>query len=68
MDTLKNFFIGLIIVIVSLIILGLIMLTWPILIGISSILLSILAFVLFLTFIFYIVVLIGHSARNLFQK
>ncbi|MDP8258477.1 MAG: hypothetical protein P9L90_03545 [Candidatus Aadella gelida] len=68
MDTLKNFFIGLIIVIVSLIILGLVMLTWPILIGISSILLSILAFVLFLTFIFYIVVLIGHSARNLFQK
>lgn len=68
MDTLKNFFVGLVIVILSFILLGLTFLTWPILVGISSILLSILAFILFLVLIFYVIVLLGHLARSVFRK
>lgn len=65
METLKNFFIGLLVVIMSLIIIGIVLLTWPILIGISSILLSVIAAGLLLVFIFYIVVLIGYVVRQL---
>ncbi|MFH1837483.1 MAG: hypothetical protein ABH862_05170 [Candidatus Omnitrophota bacterium] len=68
MDTLKNFFIGIVVIILSLIILGFVALTWPILLGISSVILSILAFVLFVTLIFYVIVLVGHVTRKLFQK
>lgn len=68
MDTLKNFFVGVAVIILSLIIFGLVMLTWPLLLGIGSIILSILAFALFLVLIFYVVVLIGHIVRKVFQK
>ena len=67
MNTLKNFFIGLVVIILSLIIFGLVALTWPILIGISSLFLSILAAVLFVLLIFYIIVLIGHITRQLLK-
>ncbi len=68
MDTLKNFFIGLIIVIFSLILMGLVFITWPILIGISSVILTVIAAVLFVILIFYIIVLIGYAARQLMRR
>ncbi|MDP8299134.1 MAG: hypothetical protein P9L88_04450 [Candidatus Tantalella remota] len=68
MDTLKNFFIGLVIVVLSFILLGLVFITWPILIGISSLILTVVAAILFLILIFYIIVLIGYAARQLMRR
>ncbi|MGB2600774.1 MAG: hypothetical protein WBD00_07925 [Candidatus Omnitrophota bacterium] len=68
METLKNFFIGLFVVILSLIIIALVFFAWPILIGISSFLLTILAAVLFVILLFYIVVLVGHLTRQIISK
>ncbi|MFH1878659.1 MAG: hypothetical protein ABH883_07635 [Candidatus Omnitrophota bacterium] len=68
METLKNFLAGVAVTVMSLIIIGVTFLTWPILIGISSILLSIIAFVLFFILVFYIIVLIGHIARKIVSR
>ncbi|MFH1552915.1 MAG: hypothetical protein ABID83_04690 [Candidatus Omnitrophota bacterium] len=68
METLKNFFIGLVVIILSLIIFGLVFATWPLLIGISSVLLSIVAAALFVVLIFYVIVLVGHITRQLIKK
>ena len=68
METLKNFFIGLAVIVLSLIIFGILVMTWPLLVGISSIILSILAAILFLVMIFYVVVLLGHLVRQFMKK
>ncbi len=68
METLKNFFTGIFVIILSLIILGIILVFWPLFIGISSILLSILAGILFIVLIFYIIVLVGYLTRALLKK
>ena len=65
METLKNFVTGIVVVISSILLVGIIFLTWPILLGLSSIFLAIIALVLFIIFIFYIIVLIGYLARIL---
>ena len=68
MDTLKNFFTGLFVVVMSLIILGLVFFTWPILIGFGSVILSVLVGILFVILLFYIIVLIGHLTRQVISK
>jgi len=68
MNTLKNFVIGLVVIILSFIIFGIIALTWPFLLGITSILLALLSVVLFIVLIFYIIVLVGHITRQLIRK
>ncbi|MFC1548493.1 hypothetical protein ACFL5E_00885 [Candidatus Omnitrophota bacterium] len=68
METLKNFFTGLFVVVMSLIILGLVFFTWPILIGFGSVILSVLVGILFVILLFYIIVLIGHLARQVISK
>lgn len=68
MDTFKDFLVGLLVIILSLIILGIVFLTWPLLVGISSILLMILAVILFFVLIFYVIALIGYITRKLFAK
>ena len=65
MDTLKNFLLGLTVIILSMIIFVMVAFTWPFLIGISSIILSIIASILFVVLIFYIIVLIGYLVRQL---
>ncbi|MFH1664962.1 MAG: hypothetical protein ABIA77_02325 [Candidatus Omnitrophota bacterium] len=68
MNTFKDFLVGLLVIILSLIILGIVFLTWPLLVGISSILLMILAVILFFVLIFYVIALIGYITRKLFAK
>ncbi|MCK5451568.1 MAG: hypothetical protein KAI70_07370 [Candidatus Omnitrophica bacterium] len=68
METLKNFFIGVVVIVLSLIIFGIVVLTWPFLVGISSLILSVFAAVLFLVFIFYVIVLVGHLIRQMMKK
>jgi len=68
METLKNFLIGLLVCIVSLILFGLIFITWPILLGLGSLLLSIAAGIVFIILIFYAVVLIGYLVRSILFK
>lgn len=68
METLKNFFIGLFVILLSLIIIALVFLAWPVLIGISSFLLTVLAGILFVVLLFYIVVLVGHLTRQIITK
>ena len=65
METLKNFLVGLTVIILGLIIIAFTLLTWPLIIGISSILLSLLAGVLFILLVFYVIVLVGHIARQM---
>jgi len=68
MDTLKNFLTGLVVIFLSLIIFGIILLTWPVIVGISSIVLSFIVAVLFLLLIFYIIVFVGYIVRELIKK
>ncbi|MBD3425921.1 MAG: hypothetical protein GF409_01665 [Candidatus Omnitrophica bacterium] len=68
METLKNFFIGLFVILLSLIIIALVFLAWPVLIGISSFLLTVLAGILFVVLLFYIVVLVGHLTRQIITR
>ncbi len=68
METIKNFLTGLVVVIMSLLLLGLVLLTWPILIGIGSLVLSVVAAVLFVILLFYVVVLVGHLTRHILSK
>ncbi len=68
METLKNFLIGVIVVVLSLILLPIVLVTWPFLIGISSIALSILGAILFVVLVFYIIVLIGYATRQLVSR
>ncbi|MFH1395395.1 MAG: hypothetical protein ABIH09_04480 [Candidatus Omnitrophota bacterium] len=68
MEILKNFFIGFVVIVFSLILLSIVSFTWPLIIGISSILLSILAGILFFVLIFYVVVLVGQVTRRLLRR
>ena len=69
METLKNFLTGLAAVILTLILLGLIFLTWPLLVGLSSVVLFLAAFAGFVILVFYIIVLIGYLTRTfVFRK
>lgn len=68
METVKNFLIGLVVIVMALILVGLFSFTWPVLIGITSLLLSILAVVLFVILLFYIIVLVGHITRRIIQR
>jgi len=65
METLKNFLIGIAALFMSLIIIGIVLLTWPVLIGISSIVLSVVAAVLLIVLIFYVIVLVGYIVRQI---
>lgn len=68
METVKNFLIGLVVVVMALIIIGLFTLTWPVLLGITSLILSILAVILFVVLVFYIIVLVGHITCRIIRK
>lgn len=68
METVKNFFTGAFVLLTGFILTGLIFLTWPVLIGITSLFLSILSVFLFVSVIFYIVVLVGHLTRMLITR
>ncbi len=68
METVKNFLIGLVVVVMALIIIGLFTLTWPVLLGITSLILSILAAILFVVLVFYIIVLVGHITCRIIRK
>lgn len=68
METFKNFVIGLFVIVLSLIIFILVSLTWPLIIGIGSILLSVIAGILFVILIFYVIVLVGHLTRMFLKK
>jgi membrane protein implicated in regulation of membrane protease activity len=68
METLKNFGTGLLVLILGMIMIGLTLLFWPLLAGITSFVLSIMAGLLFLVMIFYLIVLIGYISRQLFKK
>lgn len=65
METVKNFLTGLLVIMLALIILALIFLTWPLLIGLSSMVLSLVAAVLFIIFIFYVITLVGYLTHRL---
>ena len=67
MNTFKNFIIGLVVLLAAAVIFAVIFLTWPMLIGISSFILSVIAAALFVVFLFYIVVFIGHLTRLLIR-
>ncbi|HNX90419.1 MAG TPA: hypothetical protein PKY78_08815 [Candidatus Omnitrophota bacterium] len=67
METVKNFVIGLVAVIVSLCIFFVVALVWPLILGISSIILALVAGVFFIVLIFFIIVLIGKTIRALFS-
>lgn len=68
MTILKDFLIGLGIIIVSPVIFILGFFAWQTLIGLSSFILIALVGILFLVLIFYIIVLIGYLVRLLFTK
>ncbi len=68
METIKNFFIGLIVIIAALIIGGILMLAWPLILGIGSALLSIAAVILLIVLIFYVISLVGHLTRQILKR
>ena len=68
METLKNFLVGILVVVSSLVIFVIITLTWPIVIGLGSIILSFLAAVVFIILVFYFISLIGYFVRVLLGK
>jgi len=68
METIKNFLIGLLMVVLSFFIFIVALLTWPLIVGIGSALLSLLALVLFVVLVFYIIVLIGYLVRQVISK
>ncbi|MGB2631225.1 MAG: hypothetical protein WBD24_03980 [Candidatus Omnitrophota bacterium] len=68
METVKNFFTGLLVIILFLIALVVVILAWPFILGIGSLLLSIIAGILLIVLIFYIVVFVGYLARQFLKK
>ncbi len=68
METIKNFIIGLFVIILSLLLFVLIGLSWPLLVGIGSIILSIIAAGLFIVLIFYVIVLVGYLTRQFLKR
>ncbi|MGD2278871.1 MAG: hypothetical protein PVH45_02105 [Candidatus Omnitrophota bacterium] len=68
METLKNFFTGLLVVVLVIILLAIIALTWPVILGFGSIILTIIAGILLIVLIFYIITFIGYLARQMVKK
>lgn len=68
METLKNFFIGIVVIFLSFIVFLLVALGWPLIIGLGSIIFSILAGIVFLVLVFYFIVLVGYLVRVFFKK
>ena len=68
METLKNFMIGVLVLFMGLILSGLVLLTWPVLIGITSVILSVVAVFLFIVLVFYVIVLVGHITRMIISR
>ena len=68
MEIIKNFFVGIAITIVALVILAACFLLWPLLVGIGSVLFFMAAIFLAIVAAFYIVVLIGYVVRKGLKK
>ncbi len=68
MEMLKSFFTGILVIIASFLLFGLILFTWPVLVGISSLVLSFLAIIFFIVAVFYIIALVGYIARQFLKK
>ena len=64
----KNFLTGLLVIILSLAIFVIISLTWPVIIGLGSLMLSFAAAVIFIVLVFYFIALIGYFVRLLLKK
>ena len=68
METLKNFFTGLLVVILVFIVLAIIAVAWPFILGFGSIFLTVVAGVLLIVLVFYIITFIGYLARQIMKK
>ena len=68
METLKNFSTGILVIFLGMIIIGLTLLFWPLIVGITSFILSVMAGLIFLIMIFYLIVLTGYISRQLLKK
>ena len=68
MNILRNFLVGLAVIIISPVLFVLVLITWRMIIGLSSFILVMLVAVLFFVLIFYVIVLIGYLVRLLFSK
>lgn len=68
METLKNFFVGIAFIFLALIVLLIAALAWPLIIGLGSMIFSLLAGIVFIVLLFYFVVLIGYLVRMFFKK
>ena len=68
MEVVKNFFVGIIVTLAALVVLGACFLLWPIFVGIGSFLFFVAAIVLTVIAGFYIVVLIGYVVRKGLKK
>jgi len=67
METIKNFAVGIFVAIIALICLAAGFFLWPVIVGITSVLLFGLVIVLVITLLFYIVVLVGYVVRKGFK-
>ena len=69
METIKNFLVGIVIMVVVLVVVGLSFFLWPILVGLGSFLLFVTVIVLAILLGFYIILLIGYIVRKgIFRK
>lgn len=68
METLKNFFVGFVITVLALVIVGLSFFLWPFVLGIGSLVLLVGAIILAIILGFYLVVLVGFIVRKGFKK
>ena len=68
METIKNFFTGLLVVILSLVVLAIVAVTWPFIIGLGSVILSVIAGILLFILIFYIITFVGYLTRQILKK
>jgi hypothetical protein len=68
METLKNFFTGLLVIILLAIIIAICVIAWPFILGLGSVLLSIIAIILLIVLFFYVITLVGYVARALLKK
>ncbi|MDD3088792.1 MAG: hypothetical protein PHT95_02475 [Candidatus Omnitrophica bacterium] len=68
METLKNFITGVLAIVLSLIVLAVVSLAWPLIIGLGSIILSLAAGIFFLLLVFYFIVLVGYVVRYFMKR
>ncbi len=68
MEMLKNFIIGVSVLVLSLVIFIIVAFTWPFIIGISSLILSVVVIVLFVILVFYIIVFVGYLTRKILNR